>query len=126
MASAPYSSPREHLEDELALVGKLFERQIHQHWELGILPRIHDEFSGTFVSGDEVSAILGGGAAPSEKGERAVAELDREIARRADAIEARLSAVRAAGPPLPFDRMRRALGLSPSERRALWVLIAVE
>ena len=125
MASA-YASPREHLDDELALVGKLIERRIHHHWEQGVLPRIQDEFSGTFVSSDEVTAILGGGAAPSEKGERAIAELDRDIARRGDQIEARLAAARAAGAPLPFDRMQRVLGLTPSERRALWVLIAVE
>ncbi len=125
MASA-YASPREHLDDELALVGKLIERRIHHHWEQGVLPRIQDEFSGTFVSSDEVTAILGGGAAPSEKGERAIVELDRDIARRGDEIEARLAAARAAGAPLPFDRMQRVLGLTPSERRALWVLIAVE
>ncbi|HKE15359.1 MAG TPA: ATP-binding protein [Kofleriaceae bacterium] len=125
MASA-YASPREHLEDELAVVGKLFERRIHQHWEAGILPRIHDEFSGTFVSSDEVSAILGGGAAPSEKGELAIAALERDIARREGEIEARLAATRGAGAPLPFDRMQRVLALTPTERRALWVLIAVE
>ncbi|HWM86236.1 MAG TPA: hypothetical protein VNO33_10375, partial [Kofleriaceae bacterium] len=125
MGSA-YASPREHLEDELALVGKLFERQIHQHWELGVLPRIQDEFSGTFVSSDEVSAILGGGAAPSEKGERAIAALDADIAARTAAIEERLAGRRGAGSTLPFDRMQRVLGLSSSERRALWVLIAVE
>jgi hypothetical protein len=125
MASA-YASPREHLEDELALVGKLFERRIHQHWEAGVLPRIQDEFSGTFVSSDEVSAILGGGAAPSEKGELAIAELERDIAGREGEIEARLAAARGAGAPLPFDHMQRVLSLTPSERRALWVLIAVE
>jgi SpoVK/Ycf46/Vps4 family AAA+-type ATPase len=133
--ASPYTSSREHLEDEVALVGKLFERQIHQHWELGILPRIQDEFSGTFVSSDEVSAILGGGKGPSEKGERAIAELDAEIARRSSEIDARLAATRSRSRPsmdaagadgLPFDRLQRVLGLSGSERRALWVLIAVE
>jgi SpoVK/Ycf46/Vps4 family AAA+-type ATPase len=122
----PYASAREHLDDELALVGKLFERHIHSHWELGVLPRIQDEFSGTFVSGDEVSAILGGGRNPTEKGEAAIVALDREVAARIEHIEARLGAARAAGAPLPFDRMQRLLGLTPSERRALWVLIAVE
>jgi SpoVK/Ycf46/Vps4 family AAA+-type ATPase len=125
MASG-YASSREHLDDQLALVGKLFERRIHQHWETGVLPRIQDEFSGTFVSGDEVSAILGGGKGPSEKGEIAIAELDRDIARREAEIAARLAAARDAGAMLPFDRLQRVLGLTGTERRALWVLIAVE
>ncbi|HTE55300.1 MAG TPA: AAA family ATPase [Kofleriaceae bacterium] len=124
--SAPYPSAREHLEDELALVGKLFERRIHSHWEAGILPRIQDEFSGTFVSSDEVSAILGGDRSPTEKGELAIAALDREIASRSDQIDARLAASRAAGAPLAFDRMQRVLALTPSERCAMWVLISVE
>jgi hypothetical protein len=142
-SAARYESPREHLEDELALAGKLFERQIHQHWELGLLPRIQDEFSGTFVSSDEVSAILAGERARSEKGDRAIADLDADIARRVAEIDARLAATRSEPRPeagadlgpavalgsdtgLPFDRMQRLLGLTPSERRALWVLIAVE
>ena len=64
--ASPFESAREHIEAEVALVGKLFERRIHQHWEEGVLPRIQDEFSGTFVSSDEVTAILGGGASPSD------------------------------------------------------------
>src|SRR5688500_1982988 len=106
----PYDSAREHLEEMLALVGKLFERQINGHWELGLLPRIQDEFSGTFVSGDEVSAIMGGGVrvAASEDGQAKLDALDREIDERAAAIEDRLAASREAGRQIPLDRLGRA------------------
>ena len=124
----PYGSAREHLDEALALVQLLFERQIRRHWELGILPRILDEFSGTFVSGDEVNAILGAGGppAPTADGQARIAELDREIAARSSMIDARLAASREAGAPLPLDRLRRCLGLGRTEERTLWVLVAVE
>jgi AAA+ superfamily predicted ATPase len=124
----PYASPREHLDDALLLVQKLFERQIHSHWEMGLLPRMLDEFSGTFVSSDEISAILGrvrtGG--PTPEGQETIAALDREVGARIAEREARLAAGRESGSFLPFDRLRQGLGLSPTEELALLVLIAVE
>jgi SpoVK/Ycf46/Vps4 family AAA+-type ATPase len=106
----------------------MFERQIHAHWEAGLLPRMLDEFSGTFVSSDEVSAILGrvrsGG--PTPEGQQTIAALDREIDELFAEREARLAAGREAGMIVPFDRLRGGLGLSSSEERALLVLVAVE
>ena len=122
----PYRSAREHLDEALALVSLLIERQILAHWEQGILPRIQDEFSGTFISDGEASALLSGGRPASEPGQHKLATLDAALAARAEAIEARLLASRAAGAPMPFDRLRSALLLTPTEQRALWVLIAIE
>src|SRR5678809_1481404 len=89
----PYASPREHLDAALRLVQKMFERQIHAHWEAGLLPRMLDEFSGTFVSSDEVSAILGrvrsGGPTPA--GQETIATRDRAIAGLMAEREARLA-----------------------------------
>ena len=124
----PYASPREHLDAALRLVQKMFERQIHAHWEAGLLPRMLDEFSGTFVSSDEVSAILGrvrsGG--PTPEGQETITALDREIAAMLAEREARLAAGREGGTVVPFDRLRGGLGLSATEERALLVLVAVE
>ena len=122
----PYSSARDHLDDALGLVGQLFERQINAHWEAGILPRIKDQFSGTFVSGGEVAAILGDGAAGTDEGTRRITDLDAAITAREELIEGRLVASREGGTAMPFDLLRRSFGLTPTEQRALWVLIAVE
>ena len=117
---------REHLDDCIALVAQLFERQIVAHWEQGILPRIKDEFSGTFVGGSEVLALLRGGTPATPEGEQRIATLDAAISAREEQIEAKLGVAHEEGEPLPFDRLRRAFGLTPTEQRALWVLIAVE
>jgi predicted nucleic acid-binding protein len=45
---------------------------------------------------------------------------------RAERVEERVRASRDAGALMPFDRLRSTFGLSPTEQRALWVLIAVE
>lgn len=122
-----YPSAQALLEDALGLVALLFEREIHEQWERGTLPRIHDEFSGTFVSGDEVTAIFGrGDAATTPEGQAHIASLDRTIAELDRTIEERLAHNRRLGAALPFDSLRAALHLSRSEQRALWVLIAVE
>jgi len=122
----PYSEPREHLDDELALIAQLVERQIVAHWALGILPRIKDEYSGKFVSGGEVGALIAGGLPPTEEGEQRLATLDKSITDHAERIEARLAANREAGKPIPFDQLRSMFGLTPTEQRALWVLVSVE
>jgi hypothetical protein len=121
----PFRTPREHLDEAVALVGQLVERQIHAHWETGVLPRVRDKFSGTFVAGDTVSALMKG-AAPTAEGEQRLADLDAAIAAREERIEERLAAAHEQGEPLPFDRLRRAFALSPTEQRALWVLVAIE
>jgi hypothetical protein len=121
-----YRNPREHLDDCIALVAQLFERQIVAHWEQGILPRIKDELSGTFVGGSEVLALLRGGMPATPEGDQRVATLDAAISAREEQIEAKLAEAYRQGEPLPFDRLRRAFGLTPTEQRALWVLIAVE
>jgi hypothetical protein len=124
--AAHYGSAREHSDEAIALIAQLVERQIRAHWELGILPRIKDGFSGTFVGGQEVRALMAGGNEPAEEGRLAIERLDGVIRSRAERIEAKLAAAREAGAMVPFDRLRRAFGLTPTEERALWVLIAVE
>ena len=124
-----FESARDHLDAMLSLVAKVFEREINAAWEAGVLPRIQDEFSGTFVSGDEVTSILKGGAHGGPRNESGVAKLaalDAEIEERQQEIDAALEAAHDAGREIPFDRMRRALGLTRTEERSLWVLIAVE
>ncbi len=122
----PYGNAREHLDEQIAAIGQLVERQIVAHWELGVLPRVMDQFSGTFVSGGEVSAIISGGTAPTPEGTQRLADLDAALVASADRIESRLAASREAGKPIAWDRLRRAFGLSPTEQRALAVLCAVE
>lgn len=121
-----YRDAREHLDDAFGLVHGLVERQIVAHWELGILPRIKDEFSGTFVSDSEIDALMKGGRPPSEAGREKLAALDQALVTRAQAIEDRLDASRAAGQIMPFDRLRRAFGLTATEQRVLWVLLTLE
>ncbi len=121
-----YRTPREHLEDSIALVAQLFERQIVARWEQGTLPRIKDEFSGTFVGGDEVLALLRGGLPSTPEGEQRLASLDAAISAREEQIEGKLAEAHQQGDTLPFDRLRRAFGLTPTEQRALWVLLGVE
>jgi hypothetical protein len=62
--------------------------------------------------------------AQAAEGERR--ELDAALAERVLRIEARLEASRAAGRRLPWDRLRGALGLTPSEQSALLTLSAIE
>ncbi|HEY1558786.1 MAG TPA: ATP-binding protein [Kofleriaceae bacterium] len=121
-----YQTPREHLDDTIALVGQLVERQIVAHWETGVLPRIKDAFSGTFVSGSEVAALIAGGLPGTPEGQRKLADLDAAIGAREEWIEAKLAASEQAGQPVPLDQLRRAFALTPTEQRVLAVLIAVE
>jgi hypothetical protein len=124
--SRPYRTPREHLDDCIALTGQLLERQIVASWEAGTLPRIRDQFSGTFVSGGEVMGLLGSGATATNDGAQRLADLDAAIRAREEQIDAKLAASRADGQGLPFDQLRRAFGLSASEQRVLLVLVALE
>ncbi|MBT8494091.1 MAG: ATP-binding protein [Deltaproteobacteria bacterium] len=124
--SVAYKSAREHLEDQIQVVTKLVERQINAHWEAGILPRIKDEFSGTFVSGGEVGALLKGGNAPTAKGVERLEELDRQIRTKTKGIEIKLAENRKQGSPLPFDQLRSTFGLTPTEQRVLWILLVIE
>jgi ATP-dependent 26S proteasome regulatory subunit len=121
-----YRTPRDHLDDSIGLVSQLFERQINAHWEQGLLPRVKDELSGTFVAGSEVAALLRGGLPATPEADQRIATLDAAISAREEQIEAKLAEAHEQGEPLPFDRLRRAFGLTPTEQRVLWVLIAVE
>ena len=122
----PYHNAEQHLADQLVLVRGLVERQIQAHWEAGVLPRIHDEFSGTFVSGGEVQALLGHGPRPTPAGLLRLGALDHQITALTTHIENRLAASRKQGKTLPLDQLRRAFGLTPTEQRALTVLLALE
>jgi SpoVK/Ycf46/Vps4 family AAA+-type ATPase len=120
---SPYASELDHLDDQLALVARLFELRLEEDWSTGVLPRIKDEFSGTFVGGDEVRALLAGASPPATA---QLAALRQRVADHEAQIEARLAATRAARGPLAWDFLRTTLGLSRTEQRALWVLVAVE
>ena len=124
--SRPYRTPRDHLDDCVALVGQLIERQIVAAWEAGTLPRIRDQFSGTFVSGGEVLGQLGRSGPATSDGEQQLADLDAAIHAREAQIEAKLAASREDGQQLPFDQVRRAFALTATEQRALLVLTAIE
>jgi hypothetical protein len=50
-------------------------------------------------------------------------QLDAALAERGKRIEARLATSRAAGQPLPWDRLLCSLGLTPSEQSALLALV---
>ncbi|MBP9203547.1 MAG: ATP-binding protein [Kofleriaceae bacterium] len=120
-----YGSELDHLDDQLELVTRLFALRLEEDWSAGTLPRLKDEFSGTFVSGSEVRALLADradAAAPSAR----LLELRQAVDDAHATIEARLAATRAGGGSLAWDFMRTTLGLSPTEQRALWVLTAVE
>ncbi|MSP60608.1 MAG: ATP-binding protein [Myxococcales bacterium] len=121
-----YRGARDHIDDELQRVALILNRQIQAAWEQGILPRIKDEFSGTFVSGGEVGALLVGGLPVSADGQSRIALIDAALATWGERIEDRLAASRAEGAPLPWDALRSAFRLSATEQQALWVLIAVE
>ncbi len=121
-----YRAPREHLDDVLGLVTQLFERQIFAHQALGLLAQFApDEHTGTFVAQSEARAAISGRPLGPEAGQR-LADLDAAIAARAAQIEQKLAQARSEGAPLPLDRLRRNFGLSPTETRALMVLIAIE
>ena len=122
----PYRSPRELLDDVVNLVFDLAMRQITVYTEVGFLPRPTDEFTGTYVSFSDVRTLLEGGRPPAPEALAKVAELDAAIAAASEHIDARLDASRAAGAPLPLDELATQLGLSPTEVRVLWVMLAVE
>jgi SpoVK/Ycf46/Vps4 family AAA+-type ATPase len=91
-----------------------------------VLPRIHDDPSQNAPRGAEVDALLVGGHALSPDAQAEVAKLDAALATWDERIEGGLEASRAADRPLPWDHLRRAFSLTPTEQRALLVLAAVE
>ncbi len=96
-AAAPYAQPAEHLGDEIALTRLLLARA---------------------MAGKRTDARVPDG--PS------VAELDAAIAGLTRTIALRLAAARAAGRPMPLDRLRSVFGLSTSEQRVVAALAALE
>jgi hypothetical protein len=54
------------------------------------------------------------------------ASVEAALAARVEQIEARLAASRASGEALPWDRLRAALALGPSEQAALLLLVCIE
>src|SRR5512146_2176971 len=119
-----YGSGLEHLDDVIGIVGTLFERQIVAAQGQGLLGRTLDGHTGTFVSAQEVAAILRAGVMPGDAQAR-VEALDASLEARIDRMEERLEANRA-GTPLPWDRLRTAFALSRTEQLALMVLVAVD
>ncbi|HEV7555284.1 MAG TPA: ATP-binding protein [Kofleriaceae bacterium] len=122
----PYRNARELLDDVVGLAFDLAMRQITVYTEVGFLPRATDEFSGTYVSFADVRTLLDGGRPPSPEAITRVAELDAAIESTGEHVEARLEASRAAGVALPLDELRQRLALTPTEARALYVVLAIE
>jgi hypothetical protein len=122
----PYRSARELLDDLVNLAFDLALRQITVYADVGFLPRATDEFSGTYVSFADVRTLLDGGRPPTPEAQTRVGELDAAIEAAQDHVEARLDASRAAGTPMALDELRTQLGLSPTEFRALSVVLAIE
>ncbi len=122
----PYRSARELLDDAVNLAFDVAQRQIAVYTEVGFLPRATDEFSGSYVSFADVRALLDGGRPPTPEALARVAELDAAIEAAGEHIEARLAATRESGDPLPLDALCRRLALSPTEIRALYVVLAIE
>ena len=122
----PYRSARELLDDAVNLAFDLAQRQITVYAEVGFLPRATDEFSGSYVSFADVRVLLDGGRTPTLEARARVAELDAAIEAAGEHVEARLAATREAGAPLPLDALCRRLALSPTEIRALYVVLAIE
>lgn len=90
----PYGSAIEHVDEELGRVAKIFERRIELDWARGVLPRLKDDYSGTFVSGGEVRALLAGGLPLDEDASRRVEELAAEIDDEADSLFAKRTEVK--------------------------------
>ena len=122
----PYRSARELLDDAVNLAFDLAQRQITVYTEVGFLPRATDEFSGSYVSFADVRALLDGGRPPTPEALARVAELDAAITSAGEHVEERLAATRDAGDPLPLDALCRRLALTPTEIRALYVVLAIE
>jgi SpoVK/Ycf46/Vps4 family AAA+-type ATPase len=122
----PYHRARELLDDVVNLAFDLAQRQIAVYTEVGFLPRASDEYSGTYVSFADVRTLLDGGRAPGPEALARVAELDAAIEAAGEHLESRLDASRAAGIRLPLDELRMHIGLSPTEFRALAVVLAIE
>lgn len=61
-------------------------------------------------------------ATPSERR----TSVDAALSSRVEQVEARLAAARASGEPLPWDRLRAALALKPTEQAALLLLVCIE
>jgi AAA+ superfamily predicted ATPase len=122
----PYRSARELLDDAVNLAFDLAQRQITVYSEVGFLPRATDEFSGSYVSFSDVRTLLEGGRPPSQEALAKVAELDAAIEAAGEHLEARIAASRDAGVTLPLDDLRTRLRLTPTEFRALIVVLAIE
>ncbi len=96
-SAAAYTSPAEHLADETSLARMLLVRAVGKRRPEGVPPGM-----------------------PSG------ADLDDAIVGLVRASAARAAAARAAGTPMPLDRLREVFGLSSGEQRALGVLVALE
>jgi ATP-dependent 26S proteasome regulatory subunit len=126
LMARPYRSARELLDDAVTLAFDLAARQITVYTEVGFLPRATDEFTGSYVSFQDVRALLDGGRAPSAEAIAKVAQLDAAIDAAGEHLDARLAATRDAGASLPLDELVTRLRLTPTERRALFVVLAIE
>jgi len=72
---------------------------------------------------DDVAGWVAQGFDRAHAAEAELRKLDAALAKRGERIEARLAAGRAVGQPLPWDRLRGALGLTSSEQGALLVRV---
>ncbi len=105
-----YSGSREHIQDELALLDLLLQRNV-------ILSRgSKDEFRALYISDQEVDEILEGRKGDDHR----IPQLEELIAQYASIIEARKESSLARGIPLRLQALEERFGLSPFES---WVVV---
>jgi len=83
-----------------------------------------DEFAGLYISEEEMDRYLSGGE--EAEGEVDAGELDARVARAWEALQARWSASREAGLPLPIEHLGEVFGLGGAERAVLIACLAPE
>jgi hypothetical protein len=119
--TAPLVDARELYDEAMTLVAGMLEWNITGQWEAGTLPRASARSLGGLPGGDEAMALLGQ-RPPTAEGLDRLAALESTL----ELGWERLAQRRAATAGLPFDRLARAFGLSPTEERVIWLLVAVE
>jgi hypothetical protein len=123
MAGA-YDSAREFVDDIVGFALKLIERQVVAHWEYGLIHAPADRAG--FTPPEQSKILMGGTHAPSAHGLAELARLDAGIAAKSDEIVERLDRSREVGAAPPLDELRVRFDLSPTQERALWIVLAAE
>jgi ATP-dependent 26S proteasome regulatory subunit len=112
------------LDAVVRLIASAVQREIVLGQARGVLPRVSDRFTGTYVP-EELVAAIAEPRQPDEKVQAQLAELARSIDRHYEEV---IAALRGGGdrPMSPLEHLFRAFGLSSTERRTVLVLLAFE